>query len=275
MELYTSVSFELAEHITRRYSTSFSKSSSLFDARIRPYIFAIYGLVRIADEIVDTYAGDDARTQLDDLETEVSRALRAAYSTNPIVHAFAVTAQRFSLNPELLAAFFASMRTDTLKTSFTREEYDEYIYGSAEVIGLMCLAVFTENDTKLYDELSGGACSLGAAYQKVNFLRDIASDYSERGRVYFPDMSYDLADEDKAAIVAECYRDFAAARPTIKRLPPAARRAVRTSFLYYYQLLRALDSASIADIKTRRIRVSSAKKLLLFVRGMFPLGAGR
>ena len=268
MELYTATSRELAKLLTRRYSTSFSSSSRLFAKNIRPHIYAIYGLVRVADEIVDTYQGDDMCSLLDNLEHEVLQLLDhdQPFSPNPIVQAFAVTAQQYSISDDLITPFFASMRSDITATTFTQAEYDAYIYGSAEVIGLMCLKVFVGGDAAQYEQLAPGASALGRAYQKVNFLRDIASDHEQRGRWYFPISSFDAFDTDaKQSIEADIVKDFAAAVPAIQNLPVGARRAVRLSYRYYSALFGVLQQASPATIKTQRIRVAGWQKLCLLV----------
>lgn len=268
MELYKRVSYELAERLTRRYSTSFSMSSRLFSSRIRSHIYAVYGMVRLADEIVDTYRGEDVMAQLDDFEALVYRACKRGYSTNPIVHAFALTAQKYGIEPELITPFFASMRMDMSAMVYDEAVYRRYIYGSAEVVGLMCLKVFVEGDANQYEQLRDGASHLGVAYQKVNFLRDMKADYEALGRVYFPGVDYQsFTESDKRAIEADIAADIAAAQRAIPYLPPAARRAVRTSLLYYNALFQRLQYASVADIKTRRIRVPNGVKLVLFVRG--------
>ena len=177
MDLYTKTSYKLAETLTKRYSTSFSMSSQLFDESIRRHIYAIYGMVRIADEVVDTFRGDDASRRLEEFLVEVNKSLEDDYSLNPILHAFGHTAQMFSIGPDLIEPFFNSMQVDLTKKAFSKDEYEAYIYGSAEVVGLMCLKVFVNGDDAKYDALKQGAMKLGAAYQKVNFLRDIASDY--------------------------------------------------------------------------------------------------
>lgn len=264
MDLYTSTSYELSRALTLRYSTSFGKSSELFSADIRPHIFAIYGLVRIADEIVDTYQGKNAEELLAALEEDTYATLDAGYSTNPIIHAFAQTAVNYGITRQLIAPFFESMRMDLTKKSFNKDEYARYIYGSAEVIGLMCLRVFVDGDTSRYDTLKQAAQALGVAYQKVNFLRDIASDQTERGRMYFPNMTFDALDEQaKTAIVGDIKEDFERAYPAVNELPLGARRAVGTSYLYYNELLRQLEKAPIQEIKTRRVRVNDAKKFLI------------
>ena len=268
MEVYQQMSYELAERLTRRYSTSFSMSSRLFAARIRPHIYAIYGMVRLADEIVDTYRGEDAMAQLDDFEAVVYQACKQGYSTNPIVHAFALTAQKYGIERELITSFFASMRMDMTTVEYDEAAYQRYIYGSAEIVGLMCLKVFVEGDTAQYEQLRDGASHLGAAYQKVNFLRDMKADYELLGRVYFPGVDYpSFSETSKRAIEADIAADFAVAKASIQQLPLTARRAVHTSILYYEALFRRLQKASVADIKARRIRVPNSVKLLLFVRG--------
>ncbi len=266
MDLYTTTSYRLSRMLTLRYSTSFSKSSALFSPSIRPHIFAIYGLVRIADEIVDTYKKEDSRRLLDALETETTRTIHTGYSTNPIVHAYADTARKFQFDPKLLKAFFESMRMDLAPVNFTQSQYETYIYGSAEVIGLLCLKVFVDGNQTRYEHLKPGARALGAAYQKVNFLRDIASDYRERQRVYFPGVSFDTFSEaEKKTIEQDIAQDFAAAESAVAQLPKEARRAVHLSFRYYKELLRVIEKTSIETLKSTRIRVPNSKKFLIRV----------
>jgi len=267
MDLYTKTSYELSRHLTLQYSTSFGKSTKLFSKETQPHIFAIYGLVRVADEVVDTYTGDDQETILNELENETYRALKTGYSTNPLVHAFAITATQYDITETLIAPFFESMRLDLTPQRYTSELYETYIYGSAEVIGLMCLKVFTGGDSAMYTQLEPGASSLGAAYQKVNFLRDIASDYDERGRVYFPGVDYDTFDKPtKDAIIADIRADFLNAKQALAQLPRDAQQAVGLSYLYYGELLKKLDAASVDEIKARRIRVSDTKKAALLLQ---------
>lgn len=267
MDLYTSSSYEIAKRLTKRYSTSFSMSSQLFAASIRPHIYAIYGLVRIADEIVDTYRGIDAKQRLDALQTETMSAISSQYSTNPIVHAFAKTATRYHIDETLIAPFFDSMRMDLAPQKFDSDTYATYIYGSAEVVGLMCLKVFVDGDTERYAKLREGAQSLGAAYQKVNFLRDIRADHEELGRTYFPGVEFaSFNDTDKQTILAEIEQDFADASSAIDDLPPEARRAVRASYYYYSKLLHKLKRAPTSEITLHRIRVSNPRKFTLLIR---------
>ncbi len=270
MELYTETSYQLARHLTKQYSTSFGKSTELFDTTIRPHIFAIYGLVRVADEIVDTYLGKDARKQLDELEVATYEALQTGFSANPIIHAFSVTAREFSITKALIKPFFASMRMDLTPRTYSQKEYAAYIYGSAEVIGLMCLKVFCGGDTKAYEKLAPGAQSLGAAYQKVNFLRDIGADYQERQRVYFPGVTFDdFSEKDKTAIIKDISRDFKKAKASVDALPPSANKAVALSYAYYSELLARISETPASSLKTTRVSVPAAKKLRLLVASRF------
>lgn len=270
MDLYTKTSYELSRSITLRYSTSFSRSTKLFSESIQPYIFAIYGLVRIADETVDTYTGKDRGEQLDLLRLDVYRAMKTGYSTNPIVHAFADTARRFSITKTLIEPFFESMRMDITPKKYTPTLYATYIYGSAEVIGLMCLRVFVDGNDAHYKKREAGARALGAAYQKVNFLRDIASDYRDRQRIYFPDTTFSrLSEADKIAIVQDIRQDFAHAKPAVTKLPKNARKAVTLSFLYYSQLLDKLERTPVDVLKQKRVRLSGAKKLRIAAGQIF------
>lgn len=267
MDLYTETSYELSRLLTLRYSTSFSQSSNLFSNDIRKHIFAIYGLVRIADEIVDTYTGEDKASLLKNLENEVAMATQTGYSTNPIVHAYAHTATTFALPPQLLRAFFVSMRMDLTKQTYTKKQYETYIYGSAEVIGLLCLKVFTYKDPDQYEALAPAAQALGSAYQKVNFLRDIASDHAEHGRVYFPGLQFEnFNDTAKKAIIKDIKKDFARAKPALQQLPRSAQKAVSLSAAYYSELLNRLESAPAETIKTSRVRVPNSTKFQLLIK---------
>ena len=267
MDLYTSVSYELSRKLTTRYSTSFSSSSRLFPATVRKHIYAIYGLVRIADEVVDTYTGSDQLAVLDQLEQDTYASWKTGYSTNPIIHAFVSTARQFSMDKKLVTAFFHSMRLDTTPHHYTQKLYEEYIYGSAEVIGLMCLVVFCEGDKKQYEQLAPGARRLGAAYQKVNFLRDIANDHEQLGRWYFPTGSFDTFDNAaKNAIIADIQSDFDAAESAIHGLPKNIQPAVDLSRSYYQTLLDKLTVTPAAMLKTSRVRVNDGFKAGLLAR---------
>lgn len=278
--LYSRASQASSALVIREYSTSFRFASTLLGRTIRPHIESIYALVRIADEVVDGAAaeaglGEDAqRALLDALETETERGMREGYSTNPIVHSFALTARGHGIGTELTAPFFRSMRRDLSPVAFTAEELDEYIYGSAEVVGLMCLRVFLGDGglsadgrrAPAYDRdrLEHGARRLGAAFQKVNFLRDLADDLGQRGRSYLPGVGPGgLCEHDKEIIVADIRSDLAAAGAVIPLLPPSCRRAVAAAHALFAELTARIERTAAETLLDRRVRVPTANKLLL------------
>lgn len=268
MDQYKTVSYQISRRLTEAYSTSFSMSSRLFARSIRPDVYAIYGLVRMADEVVDTYDGsdDEKRSLLDMLEQETYLAIARRYSANPIVHAFALTAASYDIDQDLVEPFFDSMRMD-IGGLYHPDNYQSYIYGSAEVVGLMCLKVFCRGDGALYEQLAPGARKLGSAYQKVNFLRDFAFDYSRLGRVYFPGVEYaSFSDDQKDAIEREIADEFTVAGEYIAELPPTARRAVRASWIYYHELLEKIRNRTAKDITKTRVRVGTVRKLWFFAK---------
>ena len=266
MEQYTAISYKVSNLVTNAYSTSFGLSIRLFHPSLRSHIYAVYGLVRIADEIVDTYVGADQRELLDTLEDETTRALQSGYSTNPIVHAFVQTARTYQITNDILAPFFESMRMDLTPKTFDQHTYEKYIYGSAEVVGLMCLKIFTTSQ-KQYDTLKGAAKKLGSAYQKVNFLRDIATDADELGRWYFPNSSKETFDETiKQAIIIDIEEDFLAGSQGITALPISSQKAVRLSYNYYLQLLKKIKRTPASDLLQRRVRINDPQKIVLLVR---------
>ncbi len=267
MELYDQVAYENSRHLTLRYSTSFGLSSRLFDKATQPHIYAIYALVRIADEIVDTYAGKNAAKLLDDLELQTYDTLRTGYSTDLVVHAFAKTANIFGISETLIQPFFESMRMDLSPQEYRSSDYATYIHGSAEVVGLMCLRVFLNGNDAEYRNLAPGATALGSAYQKVNFLRDLAADYKDLGRLYFPGVTYDGFDEQaKQQIIADIKHDFSLALPALRQLPTSSRKATLMSYVYYSELLKKLESTPASIIKEERIRLPSRRKVTLMVR---------
>lgn len=250
--------------VTETFSTSFGSATKLFPKRMRQDIYNIYGLVRIADEIVDSYQGKAVSELLYDLEVETSKAIKRSFSSNLVVHAFAQTANRYGIGAELTEPFFASMRMDITKTTYTQAEYETYIYGSAEVVGLMCLRVFCEGDAAKYEQLAPGAKALGAAFQKVNFLRDIKDDYETRGRYYFPIGSYKTFDEaTKQEILADIAKDFATASGATVLLPASAQSAVKMATRYYTVLYKKLERTPAAMLQQKRVRINDAQKLLL------------
>lgn len=266
MQLYDQLSFEAAASVTKAYSTSFSAATRLFPHTVQPHIYNIYGLVRVADEIVDSYEGKDAPELLDNLESEVYQSIKTGYSSNLIVHAFAQTAREFGIDKNLVAPFFASMRADLTEKTFTQQAYKTYIYGSAEVVGLMCLRVFTP-EQKLYDRLAPGAQSLGSAFQKVNFLRDFADDWTRLGRCYFPNVTFESFDNTMLEkILKDIETDFAKAHKAIDQLPPHAKPAVQLAYNYYMKLLGTLKQQSADDIKKTRYRVPNWMKVAMYAQ---------
>lgn len=262
--LYNTTAERISRLLTRAYSTSFSSASSLFPSAMRQHIYNVYGLVRIADEIVDTYTGKDAARLLDDLEAETYAAIKRGYSPNPIVHAFQLTANTYGISKDLIEPFFVSMRLDTSSQHFDTQLYETYIYGSAEVVGLMCLRIFTAGNAPEYNQLAPGARALGAAFQKVNFLRDLGADHSNLGRWYFPFSSFDtFTAADKRMILDDIAADFNKAEPAIQALPRSVKPAVFAAFRYYRQLYKLLADADAETIKTQRLRVPNAAKLRL------------
>ena len=261
MEQYNLIAGRTARMVTVSYSTSFGTATRLFAKSIRQDIYNIYGLVRVADEIVDTYQGADAADQLNNLEQETYRALTSGYSANLIVHAFAQTAISHNIGRDLIEPFFYSMRLDTTPQHYTPALYARYIDGSAEVVGLMCLKVFVATNAE-FKHLEPGARALGAAFQKVNFLRDLAADQANLERYYFPGSSYKTFDDAaKAAIIADIEADFKSAKLAIPQLPTSARAAVSAAYTYYFRLLWKLKTASAAELLYKRVRVNNAVKL--------------
>lgn len=257
-----SAAYRVSQTITETYSTSFSLASRLFGADIRPHIYAIYGLVRIADEIVDDPTVPDPVGQLQAYEDQVYAAMDSGFSTDPIIQAFVATARTFAITTDMLAPFFSSMRTDlNPPTSFTTQQYAAYIYGSAEVIGLMCLKVFSSSAGQ-YSQLENGARHLGAAFQKVNFLRDLAADHDELHRYYFPVASFETFDEDtKQQIIQDVAADFEVARAAVRQLPRSSRYAVGLAYRYYESLLRRLERTPADQIRRKRIRLNDWAKM--------------
>ncbi len=273
--LYREVCYEGSKRLTGRYSTSFSLGIKSLHPRFRDPIYGIYGFVRLADEIVDSFHGHDQAGMLERLTADTWRALDEGISTNPILHAFQDTVRRFAIPRPLIEAFLRSMEMDLHKERYERHGYDEYIYGSAEVVGLMCLKVFCEGDEAEYERLVAPARSLGAAFQKVNFLRDMKADYEDLGRVYFPGVDFGcFTDACKERIEAEIEKDFAHAYVGIQQLPDGSRFGVYLAYLYYKKLFAKIRSTPAARIREKRIRVSNPRKVLLLARSYVTNAAG-
>lgn len=272
LDLYEKTTLECSRLITRRYSTSFTLGIRTLDSRYHWAIYAIYGFVRYADEIVDTFHGFDRKTLFDHFKTDTGRALAEKISLNPVLHAYQKAVHTYGIGNELTDAFFRSMEMDLDQVRYSDEGYEAYIYGSAEVVGLMCLTVFCEGDRDLYTRLSAPARRLGSAFQKVNFLRDVRSDYVDRGRVYFPGVDFDrFSAEDKRRIEADIQSDFDAALAGIRQLPGGARPGVYLAYCYYLRLFAKIRSLPVQRIREERVRVPDIQKFVLLARSWLRL----
>ncbi|WP_070138310.1 phytoene/squalene synthase family protein [Crocinitomix algicola] len=264
-ELFDHYSTEASKAVTKTYSTSFYKGVSFLDKKIRNDVHGIYGFVRFADEIVDSFHGFNKQELLDDFEKDTYKAIEQKISLNPILNSFQFTVNKYKIDHALIDAFFHSMKMDLNKVDYTQSKYEEYIFGSAEVVGLMCLKVFVEGDQKLYDDLKPYAKKLGSAFQKINFLRDLKDDFEELGRLYFPHIGEDgITPQDKLKIEEEIEKEFAEAYIGIKMLPKSARLGVYVSYTYYTKLLAKIKRKTIHELMKERIRISNEKKLVLF-----------
>jgi phytoene/squalene synthetase len=266
MTLFDRTTLECSKVITTHYSTSFSLGIRTLDKKFRDPIYSIYGFVRFADEIVDTFHDHDKEILLDRFETETYLAIDEQISLNPVLHSFQRVINYYHIEQELIQAFLESMKMDLHKNTYNQGGYDKYIYGSAEVVGLMCLRVFTEGNDQLYQELKEPARRLGSAFQKVNFLRDIRSDFYERGRIYFPGVDFKkFKNVDKKAIEAEIEEDFKAAYQGIIKLPKGVRKGVYLSYIYYLKLFEKIKKLPADSILEKRIRIPDVKKLALMI----------
>jgi len=267
MDFYTANALKISKTTTMNYSTSFSMGVWMLNKKYRPAIYAIYGFVRFADEIVDTFHDQDQKALLKTFSEETYEAIEKGFSTNPILHSFQWAVNKFSIEREHIEAFLYSMELDLYKNTYTREEYHRYIYGSAEVVGLMCLRVFYHGEDETYQKLIHPARKLGEAFQKVNFLRDMLSDYHERGRVYFPEVDFDHFDvQMKKDIEDEIKRDFDEAYAGIRLLRKDIRLGVYLAYNYYLKLLEKIKKAQPDDLLEKRFRIPNRRKFMLLGR---------
>jgi phytoene/squalene synthetase len=267
MQLYDQTTFECSKIITQRYSTSFTLGIKTLDRAYHMPIYAIYGFVRYADEIVDTFHEFDKKSLLERFKADTYRAIDEKISLNPVLHSFQAVVNTYRIERELIDAFLHSMEMDLHETAYNQDGYEEYIYGSAEVVGLMCLRVFCEGDEQKYQQLREPARRLGAAFQKVNFLRDLKSDFQDRGRVYFPGVDFQKFNPAaKAQIEADIQADFDAAYEGIKRLPNSAKWGVYLAYVYYKTLFRKIQQLPASRVMQERIRVPDPQKLALWVQ---------
>ncbi|MEO1212120.1 MAG: phytoene/squalene synthase family protein [Bacteroidota bacterium] len=267
MQLYKQTCLDCSKVITQNYSTSFTLGIKTLHKKFHFPIYAIYGFVRYADEIVDTFHGYDKKLLLDKFRADTYEAIETGISLNPVLHSFQSVVNEYNIDHELIDAFLYSMEMDLQKKEYSQDLYETYIYGSAEVVGLMCLYVFCGGDQAEYDRLKAPAQSLGKAFQKVNFLRDMKSDHEERGRVYFPGVDFhEFNLEEKVKIEADIQADFDHAYTGIVELPEGARRGVYLAYRYYLKLFHKITKLPPARILKERIRVPDKQKILILVR---------
>lgn len=267
MQLFYDVSQDCSRNVTEKYSTSFSSSIKLLGKSIQQPIFNIYGFVRFADEIVDTFHDYDKQTLLTEFKEATYQAIERKISLNPILQSFQSTVNEYNIDLGLIDAFLHSMELDLGKQNYDKAGYEEYIYGSAEVVGLMCLYVFCNGDKSLYEELKPGARSLGAAFQKVNFLRDLKADYDGLKRVYFPSCDFENFSKcDKQAIESDIQKDFDAAYVSILKLPLNARFGVYVAYKYYLSLFKKIKNLQPQSIMQQRVRIPDYSKALIVAK---------
>lgn len=266
--LFDSVSRQCSKLVTQSYSTSFSMATKMLSESIRQDIYNIYGFVRFADEIVDTFHDYNKKDLFDRFSEDLEHALVNRISLNPILNAFQETYHKYDIDKHLVDAFMNSMHLDLHKQTYlTEEEYKAYIYGSADVVGLMCLKVFVKGDQQKYEDLKDSAMSLGSAFQKVNFLRDLKADFEDLSRTYFPNTDLNHLDEtSKQIIIQDIEADFQKGLEGIKKLPLEARFGVFMAYRYYNKLLEKLKDTPAIKIKSARIRVPNYKKVELLTR---------
>ena len=267
-ELFDSVSYECSKIVTNSYSTSFSLATRMLSSSIRTHIYNIYGFVRFADEIVDSFHSYNKIELFNRFEESLYHAISNKISLNPILNSFQMTVNLYRIDIDFIKSFMTSMRWDLTKKIYrTEKEYKDYIYGSADVVGLMCLKVFVKGDKRLFEKLKKPAMHLGSAFQKVNFLRDLKSDTENLNRLYFPDVNIDSFDEySKSKIINEIKEDFKQGKTGIFQLPNESKFGVYTAYKYYLRLLKKLKKTPSTEIKSKRIRVANYQKADVLAR---------
>lgn len=265
--LFDEVSIICSKVTTKKYSTSFSLGILFLHPKLRSPIYSIYGFVRFADEIVDSFHEYDKEKLLNDFEKETFSAIKNKISLNPILNSFQHVVHQYNINNEWITTFLESMKMDLNQNKYDRSKFNKYIMGSAEVVGLMCLHVFTEGDKDLFDKLKPFAMKLGAAFQKVNFLRDIQSDLEDLGRVYFPNIDIkNLSQEDKIKIENEIELDFREALLGIRMLPQSSRKGVYLAYYYYRKLFKKIKRLPPKSILSRRVRIPNTQKIVFMFK---------
>ena len=271
--IYDNVSVECSKNITQKYSTSFSLGIKLLNTEIRNPIYSIYGFVRLADEIVDSFEGYEQAEMLKNLTRDTYEALDKKISINPVLNSFQKVVHDYNIDRDLIQAFLESMEMDLSKQFYNQALYEKYIFGSAEVVGLMCLKVFCKGNESLYNHLKTSAMKLGAAFQKINFLRDIKDDYEGLGRLYFPNTDFNnFTNNQKALIEADIANDFDDGLVGIKQLPTESRLGVFLAYVYYKMLFKKIKAIPVNKILKTRIRVADYQKIFLL---MYSLIANR
>jgi 15-cis-phytoene synthase len=270
--LYDQLSREISKLTTQKYSTSFSLGVLFLDTSLRSAIYSIYGFVRLADEIVDSFHGFNKKKLLEDCKKQTYEAIENKISFNPILHAFQEVVNQYEIPLELIEAFLFSMEMDLEEREYNQETYQKYIYGSAEVVGLMCLKVFVDKNQKEYDRLLPSAKKLGSAFQKINFLRDIQSDNLDLGRTYFPEVDVKkITETDKKRIEKDIQQDFDAALKGILQLPKTSRFGVFLAYYYYISLFEKIKKISSQKIMNQRVRISNLNKYFMLFQAKIKL----
>lgn len=260
-EIFDKLSAECSEMITKRYSTSFSLGIYFLNEKLRQPIYAIYGFVRLADEIVDSFHDYDKEILLAKFKRDCFEAIADGISLNPVLNSFQQVVNQYDIDKQLIELFLASMEMDLKQELYTPEKYDQYILGSAQVVGLMCLQVFTEGDKMQYEKLKESAMKLGSAFQKVNFLRDVNADYYTLSRTYFPNVDLaDFSNSDKKQIEKEIEAEFRLALIGIRQLPSSSKNGVYLAYVYYKELFHKIKSSSVEKIMSQRVRISNTHK---------------
>ncbi|HSV09701.1 MAG TPA: phytoene/squalene synthase family protein [Hanamia sp.] len=268
-QLFDNLSVRVSKMTTKTYSTSFSLGIYFLNSRFRNAIYSVYGFVRLADEIVDSFDGFDKKYLLEKFKEETFEAIDRRISINPILNSFQQVVHQYNIDLQLIKTFLKSMEMDLQKVDYTHEKYQQYILGSAEVVGLICLHIFAEGDEKMYEELKPFAMKLGAAFQKVNFLRDMKEDYQLRGRTYFPavDMN-EFTGSAKKQIEEEIEQDFRTALIGIKKLPPSSKGGVYLAYVYYLSLFNKIRKLPAHEILNERVRINNRRKISLMLNSL-------
>ena len=268
-ERFDQLSAECSKLTTKRYSTSFSLGIYFLDKELRHPIYSIYGFVRLADEIVDSFHDYDKAFLLAKFKQDCFEAIEHGISLNPVLNSFQQVVNFYGIEYELIQLFLNSMEMDLRKNKYDHQKYDEYILGSAQVVGLMCLHVFTNGCAEKYEQLKSSAMKLGAAFQKVNFLRDVKADYDYLGRSYFPDVNLsEFSNPEKKVIEEQIEQDFKEALIGIKQLPPASRRGVYLAYIYYKKLFNKIKMVTADRVMSERMRISNGHKVLLMFNSL-------